>query len=112
MDLKSLGLIVGFLLVMGWRFYKVRKFKRELPLFIAQGAIILDVRTPQEYSRGAKEGSRNLPLDRLERECSHLNPHQTILLCCESGTRSAFAARILKKKGFNKVINAGSWRNI
>ena len=106
MDLKALGLIVGFLLVMGWRFYRFRKLKRELPLLIAQGAIIVDVRTPQEYSRAQKEGSRNFPLDRLERECSHLNLQQTIILCCESGNRSAFAAHILKKKGFNKVINA------
>jgi rhodanese-related sulfurtransferase len=34
-----------------------------------------------------------------------------VVVACASGTRSAFAARKLKAQGFQKVLNAGSWRN-
>ena len=41
-----------------------------------------------------------------------LDPDRWVVVACASGTRSAFAARKLKALGFQKVMNAGTWRNL
>ena len=40
-----------------------------------------------------------------------LDRSKTIILCCASGTRSAAAMGILKKHGFENLLNAGPWTN-
>ena len=76
---------------------------------IASGALIFDVRTPAEFRGGAYPRAKNLPLDELERRLSSLgSKDRPIVLYCASGSRSAHAARILRKAGFTDVSNAGS----
>ena len=66
---------------------------------ISEGAIVIDVRTPEEYSRGHIENSVNIPLDKLEQSLDLLNDKEkTIITCCASGMRSEKAKKILKKK--------------
>ena len=101
-------LLVGYI---AWRFLKFRQVRSRIPSLIKQGAVVVDVRTRGEYSSGAREGSINIPLDELEKEASRLNHEYPIILCCASGTRSAMAATLLKRKGFRSVVNAGPWRN-
>lgn len=82
-----------------------------VPELIASGAIVVDVRTPQEFETGAREGSLNFPLTDLVARAKELDQNKTIILCCASGTRSAIATGILKKLGFKNVLNAGPWMN-
>lgn len=72
------------------------------------GAIILDVRTPQEYNQGHIENAVNIPVNTLEANLNKLDKDKPIITCCQSGTRSAFAEKILNQHGF-KVYNGGSW---
>jgi len=75
----------------------------------ANGAQIIDVRTPDEFAQGHAPGSRNLPLGELEAQLGTLRKDLPVLTCCASGMRSGMAAGILRKAGFTDVINAGRW---
>jgi rhodanese-related sulfurtransferase len=76
------------------------------------GAIVLDVRTPGEFSQGHAPGSRNIPLGDLKARIGELDRGKPVLVCCASGTRSGFACRILRKAGFPEVHDLGSWTAI
>jgi rhodanese-related sulfurtransferase len=69
--------------------------------------IILDVRTPAEYSGGHLPNARNIPLVDLEKRVGELPAKRPVLLCCANGTRSARAAKQLKQAGRDDVFNLG-----
>lgn len=102
------GALVAFL---GWHFLKFRRVRSQLPTLIRQGAVVVDVRSRAEFSGGAVQGSLNIPLDELDSESEKLDREKPVVLCCASGTRSAMAVALLKRKGFRNVVNAGPWRN-
>jgi hypothetical protein len=52
---------------------------------ISQGAQIIDVRTPSEYSNGHLKASKNIPLDRLASSVSKINKNKPVITCCASG---------------------------
>lgn len=80
---------------------------------IANGALIIDVRTKIEYGQGHLKGSENMPLDQLISSCEKIeNKDQVIITCCASGSRSLSAQRILKEKGFKQVYNGGAWYSL
>ncbi len=67
-------------------------------------AILLDVRTPEEYRAGHVPGAVNLPLDRLHEE--KLPAGRPIFAYCLSGARSARACAWLKRRG-HEAVNLG-----
>ncbi|MFV5699832.1 rhodanese-like domain-containing protein [Flavobacterium sp. ZT3R17] len=80
---------------------------------VQQGAIILDVRSKEEYAGGHIKGSLNIPVDTLSNNLSKLkDKNQPIITCCASGMRSASAKSILKSNGFTKVYNGGGWSSL
>ncbi|MBI3581566.1 MAG: rhodanese-like domain-containing protein [Nitrospinae bacterium] len=89
-----------------------RIVRQNLPNYLKEGAVIVDVRTPEEFRNGNVRGSVNIPLLDLHANSDKLDPDKTILLCCRSGSRSGMAAGILKGKGFKNVVNAGPWNNL
>jgi phage shock protein E len=86
--------------------------KINLQEVISNGAIILDVRTKNEFQSGHIKNSINIPLDKLSQNITKLNRNKPIITCCASGARSASARRILKSSGFEQVYNGGSWYNL
>ena len=78
---------------------------------IANGAQIIDVRTPQEYKTGHIKGSKNIPLDKLNSQIGKINKNKSVITCCASGMRSRSAKGILAKAGFD-VHNGGGWTNL
>lgn len=66
-----------------------------------KNAILVDVRSPQEYKEGHLDGSINFPLYDLERNSEKIseNKQNTIILYCQSGSRSNKALEILKTQG-------------
>jgi phage shock protein E len=79
--------------------------------YLKQGAKLIDVRTSQEFQAGHLAKAINIPLDQLEQKISQEAPdkEQAILLHCASGVRSGKAAKILKKLGYSKVLDLGSY---
>ena len=98
-------------LYFGWRLYRGRKIRKELPLLIAQGASIVDVRSAAEFSQGANPNSSNIPLNVLASRLNEIDKSKPIIVCCASGARSAMAKQLLQKNGFQNVVNAGAWTN-
>ncbi len=79
---------------------------------VANGAQIIDVRTPMEYKGGHIKGSVNIPLDSLRRNLSKINKNKPVITCCASGMRSASAKNILKSNGYTEVYNGGGWSSL
>ena len=79
---------------------------------IAQGAKIIDVRTPGEFAAGHLKGAVNIPLDQISSKMKTLNKTETYVLCCRSGMRSGNATRVLKSAGFENVHNGGAWTTL
>lgn len=79
----------------------------------AQGAVVLDVRTPEEYADGHLEGARNLNLaDDFEGAVSALPRTGRYVVYCRSGNRSAQAAAVMMGLGFTAVADAGGLDNL
>jgi len=74
---------------------------------IDDGALVIDVRSPEEFRDGAYPGARNIPISSLGARLGELPKERPVVLYCASGARSAAAARALKQAGFTDVVNAG-----
>jgi NADPH-dependent 2,4-dienoyl-CoA reductase/sulfur reductase-like enzyme/rhodanese-related sulfurtransferase len=72
--------------------------------------LILDVRTPEERQRGAIPGSLHIPLNQLRKRMDQLPKDKEIIVSCQSGQRSYFAARLLAQNGFRVRNLTGSYR--
>jgi NADPH-dependent 2,4-dienoyl-CoA reductase/sulfur reductase-like enzyme/rhodanese-related sulfurtransferase len=70
----------------------------ELDAHLDAGAVLVDVRTPAEFSRGAIPGAVNLPLDEL-RDRSNELPNRPLIVHCQVGQRGHTAARLLTQFG-------------
>ena len=79
---------------------------------INKGAIIIDVRTKQEFDCGHIHGSLNIPLDNFVNCLNWLVKDVPIILVCASGARSSMAKFILDSNGFKEVYDAGCWDNL
>lgn len=68
-------------------------------------AILIDVRSPQEYKEWHINGSINIPLYDLEKNNSQItnNKNNVIIVYCQTGKRSKKAVEILKKVGYTKL---------
>ena len=72
------------------------------------GAVLLDVRTPQEYSEGHIPGSKNVPLQTLDKVRSVVeNKDAELFVYCYSGARSRQATVMLQHMGYTNVRNIG-----
>ena len=79
---------------------------------IKNGAFLVDVRTPGEFSSGSVKGAVNIPLDRVSSQLTKFKDKKTIVVFCRSGSRSGQAKSILNQNGFQNVINGGTWSNV
>ena len=70
-------------------------------------ALLIDVRTAEEYRQGHIEGSVNMPLDTLAH--SAMEKAQPLFVYCLSGARSKQACHQLQKQGYT-VTNIGGIR--
>ena len=82
--------------------------KETVKEWINNGALIVDVRTPQEFAAGNYPGSINIPLAEIEQKLSLLGEKERkIIVYCRTGNRSGQAKKILQSKGYINVINGG-----
>lgn len=81
-----------------------------------RGAVVIDVRTPEEYAQGHVIGAYNFPIDKFDQmdsELSILKENDTpVLLYCLSGRRVSTAVKLLERKGYKRLMAMGgmlSW---
>ena len=73
-----------------------------------EGAVLLDVRTPQEYQEGHIPGSKNVPLQTIDKISSVAdNKNIPLFVYCYSGGRSRQATAMLQHMGYASVQNIG-----
>ena len=84
----------------------------DLKSLIDQGAFLVDVRTPGEYSEGHVKGSVNIPLDSISSKISQFKGKDSIVVFCRSGNRSGQAKAILEANGIKNVVNGGTWQHV
>lgn len=107
--------IIGsiFLLVyISYRTYRFTKLDNGLAEKIGKGAVILDVRTENEYKMGHIDGSLNISLGTIRERYTELDKNKTYITCCSHGLRSVKVETILKEKGFKNVFNGGAWSDL
>lgn len=66
---------------------------------------IVDVRSLREWKEGHIPGAAHIPLGRLAEESDRLGTDRPILVHCQSGARSAIAASLLRRMGFDRVMD-------
>ena len=75
-----------------------------------ENAVLLDVRTPQEYREGHIPGSKNVPLQTIDKVTSIAENKDTVLyVYCYSGARSRQATAKLQHMGYTNVQNIGGF---
>ena len=77
-----------------------------LPLINAD--VVIDVRTPDEWSSGHLENAMNVEWQDILNITSSVTKDEKIYLYCRSGNRSGRATQILIDAGYSNVTNAGS----
>jgi len=72
-----------------------------------QGALVLDVRSRDQYDAGHVIDARNLPSADLASSVETLKKYRDkpVLTCCETGMTAGAAARTLREQGFSKVAS-------
>lgn len=76
-------------------------------------AVIVDVRSPDEHSRGSIPGALNIPLGELVGRLPHLPRDRRLVVHCAGGYRSAIGAGLLQRAGFEVADLMGgyaAWR--
>jgi rhodanese-related sulfurtransferase len=73
--------------------------------------ILVDVRTPSEYTKGHIPSAINIPVTTLEQNPPTGDTSALIIVYCQSGGRSKIAQATLQRLGFNRVVDFGSIRN-
>jgi phage shock protein E len=80
---------------------------------IHSGAMIIDVRTSEEFMEGAYPGARNIPVDDLEGFLGEIGPKdKPLVVYCASGARSCQAAALLRMNGYADVTDVGGIGNM
>ena len=79
--------------------------------YLRQGAKVIDVRSAGEYQSQHLPNAIHIPLGELEQRISGHAPNkdEVLLLHCLSGGRSGMGRRILKRMGYARVYNLGSF---
>jgi len=71
-------------------------------------ALLLDVRTPEEYGEGHIGGSVNIPLSKIEHiRQQYPDRKKPIFVYCKSGMRAMKAVAILRGMGYHKAVSIG-----
>lgn len=116
------GNIIIIVLLIGLLIWRLRPVKGVRNITTAQlkneladkNKQFVDVRTPGEFKGNSIRGFKNIPLDQLPNKASSLSKDKEVVVICQSGMRSARAAKILKNLGFKNITNVkggmSAWR--
>jgi rhodanese-related sulfurtransferase len=74
---------------------------------INKGALVIDVRKPEEYEKGHIVNARNIPLERVQQDDDAINKQKNkiLLAVCGDGASSGRAAGHLRKAGYENAFS-------
>ena len=74
---------------------------------VQEGAVLLDVREPDEYSQGAVPDSIHISRGQLESSIENqiADKHTSLVVMCAGGVRSAFATKTLVELGYTNAVS-------
>lgn len=77
-----------------------------------KGAVIIDVRSPNEFKGGHIQGSRNIPVNEIRSKVDMIRKwNKPVITVCLSGGRSAAAKSVLESAGI-EAYNGGPWYSL
>ena len=77
-----------------------------------QEGVLIDVRTPMEFSSGSVAGAINIPLNEIPHRVQEIHDmDKSLVLFCRSGARSEQARAFLAGQGI-ECYNGGSWTSV
>lgn len=80
---------------------------------LKHGAVLLDVRSPQEFEREHASGAINIPLEQLkDQQFGPLQKQQKLYVYSQAGVRASEAVGILRAAGYSNVVDLstiGAW---
>ena len=92
--------------------FKGKNMDKEIKEFLEKGAIVLDVRTKEEWDEGHTEGAKHIVLTTIPAEVEQIKSwNKPVIAVCRSGGRSGQAAQFLQQNGVD-IINGGPWQNV
>ena len=111
MNWIPLLLITGVVLVLAILKKAGQVSTKEAQELLKAGALVIDVRTAEEYVAGHLATAVNMPLNEIGASIGRLvrAKDQVLLLHCQSGIRSGAAMKKLKAMGYTNVYNLGSY---
>ena len=79
---------------------------QELIRLMNQGALVLDIRKPDEFAQGHVKGAKHLPSDQIlsAGESFKRFKDKPVVVYCDSGSLAAAAVRQLNQQGFSKAF--------
>lgn len=84
----------------------------EIKEYLEKGAVVLDVRTQEEWDEGHTEGAEHIVLTVIPVEVEKIKSwNKPVIAVCRSGARSGQAAQFLSNNGID-TINGGPWQNV
>ncbi len=92
--------------------FKRKDMSLDIKEYLENDAIILDVRTQEEWNEGHIENAKHIVLNLIPLEIEQIKAwEKPVIAVCRSGGRSGQAAQFLKQNGVD-VINGGPWQNV
>ena len=108
-----IGFIIVMVLALAYMYMKRsgQVSSKEAVEYLRNGAMLIDVRSPQEFESGHILQAYNMPLDRIDVlvPTAVKDKNKVLLLHCASGVRSGLAKRKLEGLGYKNVFNLGSY---
>lgn len=92
--------------------FKRKDMSLDIKEYLENDAIILDVRTQEEWNEGHIENAKHIVLNLIPLQIEEIKAwEKPVIAVCRSGGRSGQAAQFLKQNGVD-VINGGPWQNV
>lgn len=73
--------------------------------FLLESPVIVDVRSPEQYTPSDLEGALHIPLQDIQHGNHNLPKDRPLLLVCERGVMSELAGLYLEAAGYERVYN-------
>ena len=92
--------------------FKRKDMSLDIKEYLENDAVILDVRTQEEWNEGHIENAKHIVLNLIPLKIEEIKAwEKPVIAVCRSGGRSGQAAQFLKQNGVD-VINGGPWQNV